>query len=107
MPSLHIAWAVWCGWSIWVCARHLWTRLLGLLYPLGTLTVIVGTANHFILDAVGGVLVLMAGFGVQWLLSGHGAYVAPLDAPDFGRPDPPLPSLHAAAAGGGHRQDDP
>ena len=52
---------------------------------------IVGTANHFIIDAVGGALVLAAGFGVQWLLSGRGAYAPPVDAPDFGMPDPPLP----------------
>jgi hypothetical protein len=93
MPSLHIGWALWCGIAIFVCARRTWVRILGLLYPVGTLVVIVGTANHFILDAVGGALVLAAAFGIQWLLSGHGAYVAPVDAPDFGLPDPELP-LH-------------
>ncbi|MGN6607208.1 MAG: phosphatase PAP2 family protein [Jatrophihabitans sp.] len=82
MPSLHIAWAVWCGYSVYVCSRVPWVRALGLLYPVATLTVIVGSANHFILDAVGGVLVLMLGYGVQFLLSGHGAYVAPVDTPD-------------------------
>ena len=93
MPSLHIGWALWCGVAIWVCARRRWVRVLGLLYPVGTLVVIVGTANHFILDAVGGALVLMLAFGIQWMLSGHGAFVAPVDAPDFGLPDPELP-LH-------------
>jgi hypothetical protein len=56
-----------------------WLRVLGLCYPVGTLLVIVGTANHFVLDAVGGALVLVVGFGIQFLLSGHGAYV---EAPD-------------------------
>ena len=32
-------------------------------------------------------------FGIQALFSGHGAYTPPYDAPDFGRPDPPLPRL--------------
>jgi hypothetical protein len=91
MPSLHIGWALWCGIAIFVCARRLWVRLLGLLYPFCTLVVIVGTANHFILDAVGGALVLALAFAIQWLLSGHGAFVAPVDAPDFGLPDPALP----------------
>jgi hypothetical protein len=99
MPSLHVAWAVWCGWSVWVCARRLWVRLLGVVYPLATITVIVGTANHFILDAVGGVLVLLLGFGIQGLLSAHGAYRAPVDAPDFGRREPPGPTLRPAHAG--------
>jgi hypothetical protein len=93
MPSLHIAWALWCGIAIFVCAKHLWVRCLGLLYPFFTLMVIVGTANHFIIDAVGGAAIIAVGFGVQWLFSDHGAFVPPVDAPDFGLPDPPLPSL--------------
>jgi hypothetical protein len=83
MPSLHIGWALWAGIVIFVCARHLWVRILGLVYPVCTLAVIVGTANHFILDAIGGALVVGLAFGVQYLLSGHGAFVAPVDAPDF------------------------
>jgi hypothetical protein len=96
MPSLHIAWALWCGTAIFICARRSWVRALGLAYPVGTLVVIVGTANHFILDAVGGALIIALAFGLQWLLSGHGAFVAPTDAPDFGLPDPELPTLHHA-----------
>ena len=83
MPSLHIGWALWCGIAIFMCARPMWLRVLGLLYPVCTFLVIVGTANHFILDAVGGVVLLGLGFGVQYLLSGHGAFTPPFDAPDF------------------------
>jgi PAP2 superfamily len=79
MPSLHISWALWCGLTIFACSRILWLRILGLCYPIGTLLVIVGTANHFVLDAVGGAVVLAIGYGIQWLLSGHGAYTP---APD-------------------------
>ena len=74
MPSLHIGWAVWCGVSIFFCARRLWVRILGLLYPVWTLLVIVGTANHFIIDAVAGLLVFLAGTGIQFLLSGRSAF---------------------------------
>jgi hypothetical protein len=91
MPSLHIAWAMWCGLSVFMCANRLWVRLLGLMYPFFTLMVIIGTANHFIIDAVGGAVILAAAFAIQWLLSGHGAFTPAYDAPDFGRPDPPLP----------------
>jgi hypothetical protein len=96
MPSLHIAWALWSGIAILICARRLWVRLLGVIYPFGTLAVIVGTANHFILDAVGGAVILALGFALQWLLSGRGAFVAPVDAPDYGLPDPELPRLRPA-----------
>ena len=97
MPSLHIAWAMWCGIAIFCCAWRTWVRILGLLYPLGTLTVIIGTANHFIIDAVGGALVVTVAFGIQRLMSGHGAFAPPLDAPDFSLEE----SASAAAADGG------
>jgi hypothetical protein len=76
MPSLHIAWSLWCGLALVYCASHLWLRVLGVLYPICTLFVIVGTANHFVIDAVGGVVVVIGGFLVQWLMSGHAAHVA-------------------------------
>jgi hypothetical protein len=81
MPSLHIGWAAWCGAALVMCAQRPWLRILGALYPLATLTVIVGTANHFILDAVGGGVILVAGFAIQYAMSGHGAFVSPADAP--------------------------
>jgi len=90
MPSLHIAWALWCGIALFRCAKRPWARSLGLLYPVGTLLAIVATANHFIIDAVGGAAIIAVGFAVQWLLSGRGAFTAPVDAPDYGLPDPPL-----------------
>ncbi|MGH8862407.1 MAG: phosphatase PAP2 family protein [Jatrophihabitantaceae bacterium] len=93
MPSLHIGWALWAGISVFMCARSAWARTLGLLYPFFTLIVIIGTANHFIVDAVGGVAIVAFAFGIQAVLSGHGAYTPPWDARDFGRPDPPLPNL--------------
>jgi len=81
MPSLHIGWALWSAIAVFFCARRLWVRIAALTYPIFTLLVIVGTANHFILDAVGGAVTITLAFGVQWLLSGHGAYTPPVDAP--------------------------
>ena len=72
--------------------------MLGLLYPVFTLLVIIGTANHYIIDAVGGALIVALAFGIQAVLSGHGAYTPPYDAPDFGLPDPPLPHLRPSRA---------
>ena len=53
MPSLHVAWAVWCAAAIVLAARSPW-RHLAWLYPIWTTFVIVATANHFFLDAVAG-----------------------------------------------------
>jgi hypothetical protein len=81
MPSLHIGWALWCAIAVFFCARRLWVRLLALCYPIFTLLVIVGTANHFILDAVGGAATITVAVALQWLFSGHGAFTPPRDAP--------------------------
>jgi hypothetical protein len=78
---------VWCAVAIWYCAKPLWLRILALLYPIATLLVIVGTANHFILDAVGGLVVVAAGFAVQYLMSGHQAHVPAPDEPQDAPPD--------------------
>ena len=77
MPSLHIGWSLWCGIVIVALAERTWVRALGALYPLATLFVIIGTANHYILDAVGGVVALALGFGVQRLLFGRPALAPP------------------------------
>ncbi|MGW4028457.1 phosphatase PAP2 family protein [Streptomyces sp. NPDC004838] len=66
MPSMHIGWSVWCGVIILVVASAPWAKILGLLYPVATLVVIVATANHFWLDAVGGVVCLVFGFALSY-----------------------------------------
>ncbi|HCA84972.1 MAG TPA: hypothetical protein DEQ61_05450, partial [Streptomyces sp.] len=73
MPSLHIGWSLWCAVVIWRLTPALWPRLLGVLYPVLTTAVIVGTANHYLLDAVGGGVVVAAGFGLRYALAGRTA----------------------------------
>ncbi|MFF7180740.1 phosphatase PAP2 family protein [Streptomyces sp. NPDC008121] len=70
MPSMHIGWSLWCGLTIFLLAKAPWARILGLVYPAATLVVIVATANHFWLDAVGGMICLAFGFGVSYVWYG-------------------------------------
>ncbi|WP_086825965.1 phosphatase PAP2 family protein [Streptomyces sp. NRRL B-24572] len=70
MPSMHIGWSLWCGVTIFLLARAPWAKILGLLYPTATLVVIVSTANHFWMDAVGGMLCLCFGFAVSYFWYG-------------------------------------
>ncbi|MFH8367502.1 bifunctional glycosyltransferase 87/phosphatase PAP2 family protein [Streptomyces sp. NPDC018031] len=70
MPSLHVGWSLWCGVIIAMVAPRPWIKVLGMLYPLMTVAVIVGTANHYVLDAVGGALVVTVGFALQYVLTG-------------------------------------
>jgi hypothetical protein len=67
MPSLHCGWALWVSFVVWPVARAAWARLLVVLYPLVTVFCIVVTANHYYLDAVGGLIVFSAGYGMAWL----------------------------------------
>ncbi|MEV5613098.1 phosphatase PAP2 family protein [Streptomyces sp. NPDC052225] len=51
MPSLHFGWALMVAIGLIVATRSRW-RWLWLLHPLVTLLVVVGTANHYWLDAI-------------------------------------------------------
>lgn len=76
MPSLHFGWSLWCGLVIAIVAPKWWLKALGLLHPLFTVTAIVATGNHWVLDAVGGALVVGGGFGLAYLLQGPRARTA-------------------------------
>lgn len=65
MPSMHVGWSLWCAVVlVRVCRSPL--RHLAWLYPLTTTAVVVATANHYLLDAVGGAVVV----GLPLLLTG-------------------------------------
>ena len=81
MPSMHIGWSLWCGLTLFALSRVPWARVLGLLYPVVTLVVIVATANHFWLDAVGGVLCLAVGYGVAHAWYGRRPSALPREVP--------------------------
>jgi hypothetical protein len=58
MPSLHIAWAVWCALALWQISRRRWVRVLAVLYPCLTAFAVLATGNHFLLDIVAGLAAL-------------------------------------------------
>ncbi len=61
MPSLHISWSLWCAVVLWRFSRRNVSRILALGYPVLTLVAIVATANHFIIDAAGGIAIVIGG----------------------------------------------
>ena len=62
MPSLHCAWSFWGLAAFLPRVRSWWAKTLTALYPIMTIFVVVITANHYFLDAVGGLVI----FGVGW-----------------------------------------
>jgi hypothetical protein len=61
MPSLHVGWALWCAWVVATLTQRRWVRIAAVAYPVGTTLVVVGTANHYVLDAIAGVVVMLIG----------------------------------------------
>jgi PAP2 superfamily len=72
MPSLHIAWAVWCTVVVWKITTRVWLRVLATIYPFMTAFAVLSTGNHFVLDVFGGLatialsLVLVGLLGRRW-----------------------------------------
>jgi hypothetical protein len=64
MPSFHGGWSMWSTLALLPVLRSRTARVLVILYPVATTFAIVVTANHWILDAVGGWAVL----GLAWLI---------------------------------------
>jgi hypothetical protein len=84
MPSLHIAWAVWSAYAVWLVVRGRGERPGGLvrpsgpvesvrsvrsvwlvwLYPVVTTFAVLSTGNHFTLDAVAGLLTFLVAMGM-------------------------------------------
>lgn len=79
MPSVHCAWALWCACALVPRVQRAWVKVLAALYPVMTVSVIVVTANHFFLDAVGGFAIFGIGYVGARLLTraGRGSPVAP------------------------------
>ncbi|MEU9758589.1 phosphatase PAP2 family protein [Streptomyces sp. NPDC047985] len=94
MPSMHIGWSLWCGLTIFALVSVPWARVLALLYPTATLVVIVATANHFWLDALGGLLCVAFGYAVSYVWYGSLPHRLPrrVRAPG-GMPRPAFPPV--------------
>lgn len=63
-PSLHAGWALWCAIVLIRAKVPTWVQHAGIIYALITTIVIVGTANHWVIDAVTGWIVV----GLGWFV---------------------------------------
>jgi hypothetical protein len=65
MPSVHVGWAVLVGAVVVWLGTSRW-RWLALLHPALTIFVVAATANHFWLDGIVAVALLVLAVAVQW-----------------------------------------
>jgi hypothetical protein len=67
MPSLHIAWAVWCTVAVWQMSERPLVRALAVLYPFVTGFAVLATGNHYLMDVAAGALLVAAAMAcVAW-----------------------------------------
>jgi len=64
MPSLHMAWAAWCGVVVWRLTERRPIRALAVLYPCLTCLAVLGTGNHFLLDILAGLATAALAFAL-------------------------------------------
>ena len=67
MPSLHFSWTILFG-VLFLRTPNMWIKVLGVLYPALTLMAITVTANHYIMDAIGGALLIGVSFAAMELV---------------------------------------
>jgi len=61
LPSLHVGWDLLVGMAIFAATTNIVLRVLGCLMPLAMAYAVVATANHFVLDVVAGVTLVLVG----------------------------------------------
>jgi hypothetical protein len=81
MPSVHCAWALWCACVLVPRLSHVWAKVLAAVYPALTVSAIVITANHYVLDAVAGFTVLGLGYVIARVCTRAGRSRAPATGP--------------------------
>ena len=68
LPSLHVGWDLLVGMAIFSATRSVALRVLACLMPLAMAYAVIATANHFVLDVVAGVALVMIGHvAALWL----------------------------------------
>lgn len=75
MPSLHVGWALWAALAVSVAAAHR-SRHLAWIYPALTGIVVIATGNHYVLDVVAALALVLGCAAVCRARSGIGAPVA-------------------------------
>ena len=85
LPSLHVGWALWCALQVRANTSRRFLRRWAWTYPALITVVVMATANHYLLDAVAGAAVVLAGHAIaQRLPSGRRLDEAEGDAGDVG-----------------------
>ncbi len=79
-PSLHVGWNIVIGIVLLISFTHLAVRAFAILSPTAMAFAVVATANHYVLDVVAGMAVVLVGLAVALSIEGHDEPAATLAA---------------------------
>ena len=65
-PSLHVGWNILVGIVLFLATTHLVVRTFAVVMPLTMGFAVVATANHFVLDVAGGLVVVLLGLAAAY-----------------------------------------
>jgi hypothetical protein len=103
-PSLHAGWNVLVGIVLFSTTTHLAVRAFAVLSPLAMMFAVVATANHFVVDVVAGIVVVLVALAAAIFIQRSRSRATvwssaePPEQPRTGRLGEP--SLHRCAPGG-------
>jgi hypothetical protein len=99
MPSFHAGWNLLLGILLFRASRHLLVRTFAVLMPLCMALAVVATANHFVLDVLVGVVIVLVSL---WIVDRWTARRVPtlMRAEHGGEHDSPATTLRGGASGG-------
>jgi hypothetical protein len=66
-PSMHIGWNMLVGIALWMATKNIFIRAFAVIMPIMMFLDIVFTANHYIIDAVAGIVVMGVGLAIAVL----------------------------------------
>src|SRR5690348_1161240 len=66
MPSLHVGWALLAGYAVLRTAHAWWLRMAGAALPPLMIATVLITGNHWVLDAIAGVLIATLALVCSW-----------------------------------------
>lgn len=69
VPSLHVGWNFLVGLALFRATRQPLVRLFAVISPIAMVVAVVATANHYILDAVAGIIVASFGLAVAQVIT--------------------------------------
>jgi hypothetical protein len=72
MPSLHSGWDLLVGMAIVAAATSVWLRAVGFVLPVLMALAVVFTANHYILDVVAGVTLVLVSHAIALAIERRG-----------------------------------